>query len=67
MILVVVIANFVLITLYSILTSLIFDPWWVGYTIGSWIAVIELTIVIFVKYYQTFYQVRLEIRLIDCF
>jgi hypothetical protein len=49
--------NMGLIVLYTVLTSFVFKPWWVGFTIGMWVAVIELTIVLFIKYYQTYYQV----------
>lgn len=56
------IANVGLLILYTILTSSIFQPWWVGFTIGFWIAIAQLTFVIFMKFYQTYYQVRVPPR-----
>jgi len=49
------VANFALLTLYTILTSFVFSPWWVGFTIGMWLIVIELTLFIFIRFYQTYY------------
>jgi hypothetical protein len=50
-----VVVNAALLLTYSLLTSFIFSPWYVGFTVGVWLGIIELTIIIFIKYYQTFY------------
>ena len=50
-----VVVNAALLLTYSLLTSFIFAPWYVGFTVGVWLGIIELTIIIFIKYYQTFY------------
>ena len=49
------VVNAALLLTYSLLTSFIFAPWYVGFTVGVWLGIIELTIIIFIKYYQTFY------------
>jgi hypothetical protein len=51
-----VIVNAALLILYTVLTSVFFEPWYVGFTIGFWIAIIQLTLIIFIKYYQSYYQ-----------
>ncbi|TNV87378.1 hypothetical protein FGO68_gene13525 [Halteria grandinella] len=56
-----VILNVSLIILYTVLTSIIFKPWWVGFTIGFWIAIAQLTLIIFIKFYQTYYQVKKDL------
>ena len=60
-----VILNLALLSLYTILTSLIFSPWWVGYTIGSWIMIAQLSLIIFIKYYQMYYNVSFQLLIID--
>ncbi len=50
-----VVINAALLIAYTIITAFFFEPWWVGFTIGFWIAIVQLTIVIFIKYYQSFY------------
>lgn len=47
--------NIALLVFYTILTSFIFQPWWVGFTIGFWISILQLTFIVFTKYYQTYY------------
>jgi hypothetical protein len=32
--------NIALLILYTLLTAAIFKPWWIGFTIGLWIAII---------------------------
>ena len=49
------VVNAALLLTYTLLTSFIFAPWYVGFTVGIWLGIIELTIIIFIKYYQTFY------------
>ncbi len=53
-----VLLNIAFLLLYNILTSLILTFWWVGYTIGSWIMIAQLTLIILIKYYQMYYKVR---------
>lgn len=49
--LIAILTNLGTLILYGILTGYYFQPWWVGYTISSWISIIEFTILAFVKYY----------------
>jgi hypothetical protein len=58
-----VILNEALLILYSIVTAFYFDPWYVGFTIGVWIAIIQLTIIVFIKYYQSYYQMSFTVQL----
>jgi heme/copper-type cytochrome/quinol oxidase subunit 4 len=44
-------------------TAFSFKPWYVGFTIGMWIAIIQLTIIIFIKYYQSYYQMSFTVQL----
>ena len=46
-----VVINAALLIAYTIITASVFEPWWIGFTIGFWFAIIQLTIVIFIKYY----------------
>ncbi len=59
-----VMLNSALLVAYTIITAFAFDPWWVGFTIGFWVAIVQLTLVIFIKYYQSYYQVK-YLNLID--
>jgi sterol desaturase/sphingolipid hydroxylase (fatty acid hydroxylase superfamily) len=52
-----VLINACLLLTYSLLSSFMFSPWYAGFTVGIWIAIVELTIVLLIKYYQTYYQV----------
>jgi hypothetical protein len=52
--------NIILIVTYTILTSIVFKPWWIGFTVGMWIAIFELTLIIFIKYYQMYYKVLIK-------
>jgi hypothetical protein len=54
-----VVTNASLIILYTVLTSLVFEPWFIGFTIGLWVGIVEMTFLIFLKYYQTYYQVMI--------
>ena len=49
--------------LYSLVTAFSFKPWYVGFTIGIWLAIIQLTIIIFIKYYQSYYQMSFTVQL----
>jgi hypothetical protein len=46
-----VVFNAALLIAYTIITATVFEPWWIGFTIGCWVAIVQLTIVIFIKYY----------------
>jgi hypothetical protein len=58
-----IILNSALLILYSLVTAFAFDPWYVGFTIGTWIAIVQLTIIIFVKYYQSYYQMSFMVQI----
>ena len=45
------------------MTAFSFNPWYVGFTIGMWIAIIQLTIIIFIKYYQSYYTMSFTVQL----
>lgn len=45
------------------MTAFSFSPWYVGFTIGVWIAIIQLTIIIFIKYYQSYYQMSFMVQI----
>jgi hypothetical protein len=60
--LVAIILNAALLILYSLVTAFSFNPWYVGFTIGMWIAIVQLTIIIFVKYYQSYYQMSFMVQ-----
>lgn len=55
-----VVTNASLIILYTVLTSFVFEPWFIGFTIGLWVGIVEMTFLIFLKYYQTYYQVLIS-------
>ena len=46
-----------------ILTCAAQDPAYIGFTIGLWIIIAELLIVLVIKFYQTYYQVTFAIKL----
>lgn len=48
--------NFVGIIIYTLVTISVFKPWYVGFTIGVWIILIELAIVFAKKYQQLNYS-----------
>lgn len=48
--------NFVGIIIYTLVTIWIFKPWYVGFTIGVWILLVELAIVCAKKYQQLNYS-----------
>lgn len=51
-----VMVNAGLLILYTIVTCASFEPWWIGFTVGFWVAIGQLTIVVFIKYYHSYYQ-----------
>jgi hypothetical protein len=44
-------ANVITIIIYVILTAALFTPGYVGYTIGTWLLIAELSFIVFTKYY----------------
>ena len=45
-----VVVNAATLFLFSVVSSIIFAPWWVGCIVGIWIGIIELTIIMFIKF-----------------
>ena len=48
--------NIIAVVVFTIVASGSLDPWWIGYTIGSWVAIAELTFFMFVKFYQNYFN-----------
>jgi hypothetical protein len=55
--------NIVCVVVYTVVASKSVDPWWVGYTVGSWVAIIELTFFMFVKFYQNYFNWSFTVQL----
>ncbi|CDW72149.1 dek1-calpain-like protein [Stylonychia lemnae] len=56
-------ANIIINIIFMIITSSSYSPKWVGFTIGVWIFIVELAIIIFIKFYQTYYQATFIIQI----
>lgn len=52
-----------MILLYTLVTLSIYKPWWVGFSIGFWIGIAQFTVIIFLKYYQSYYQMNFMIQI----
>ena len=55
--------NIIALGAYTIITARIYKPWIVGYTIGSWIAISQLTLLMLIKFYQNYFNVSFQIQL----
>ena len=56
-----VILNPVLILLYTWITAAVFSPFYVGMTAGTWVALIEVAVLLIRKYSATFYTLTISV------
>jgi hypothetical protein len=56
-----VVVNAAVLLTYSLITSFIFEPSYIGATAGIWVAIFEATLIIMLKFISDKYQVRFKV------
>lgn len=55
------VVNAAVLLTYSVITSFIFEPSYLGATAGIWIVIFEATLIIMLKFISDKYQVRFKV------